>query len=304
MQIGTSTSLFYDQSLSGMTALSAQADKINTQISSTKRLQNTSDDVVAYQRLQTIARANADDTAYGASITLAQGLLDQADSTLGNVMTQIQQAQQLAVQAGNGTMTDANRADAATQLKTIVNQLVSLANTRDSRGQPLFGAATGDSAVTQAADGSVSFTGTGTPAAIPIADGQSIQATDSAQNVFGVTTAGGQTDVFAIINKLADALNAGGDVSGAIGEATDALNAAVTQISSAQASVGARGARLDLQAAQVKDAATNRETERSALEDTDIPTAVIQLQKTMTILQATQASFTRLSSLSLFDYLK
>jgi flagellar hook-associated protein 3 FlgL len=41
-----------------------------------------------------------------------------------------------------------------------------------------------------------------------------------------------------------------------------------------------------------------------ALEDTDVTTAVTQLQKTLTILQATQASFTKLTSLSLFDYLR
>jgi flagellar hook-associated protein 3 FlgL len=31
---------------------------------------------------------------------------------------------------------------------------------------------------------------------------------------------------------------------------------------------------------------------------------VVELQKTMTILSATQASFTKLSALSLFDYLR
>ena len=52
------------------------------------------------------------------------------------------------------------------------------------------------------------------------------------------------------------------------------------------------------------DAATTRETERSGLEDTDVTAAITELQKTMTVLQATQASFSKLSSLSLFDYLK
>lgn len=42
----------------------------------------------------------------------------------------------------------------------------------------------------------------------------------------------------------------------------------------------------------------------SEIEDTDISTAVIDLQKMSTALQATQASFTKLSALSLFDYLK
>ena len=36
----------------------------------------------------------------------------------------------------------------------------------------------------------------------------------------------------------------------------------------------------------------------------DIATNIAQLQQTMTVLQATQASFTKLTSVSLFDYLK
>ena len=50
--------------------------------------------------------------------------------------------------------------------------------------------------------------------------------------------------------------------------------------------------------------ADDREAKRSGLEDTDITTTVVELQKTMTILSATQASFTKLSALSLFDYLR
>jgi flagellar hook-associated protein 3 FlgL len=69
-------------------------------------------------------------------------------------------------------------------------------------------------------------------------------------------------------------------------------------------SVGARSARLDLVSDQLTDTAANREIDRSALEDTDVTEAITELQKTMTILSATQASFTKLSQLSLFDYLR
>jgi flagellar hook-associated protein 3 FlgL len=302
MQI--STSLFYDRSLTAMTSLSAQADTLNTQISTGQKVSAASDDVVAWQQLQGIARTTADDSAYSSNISTAQGLLTQSDSTLSSVATQIQQAQELALQASNGTLSDNDRATIVTQLRSISDELAGLANTKDSRGQPLFGAATGDSAVTVASDGSVSFTGTGTPAAIPIGDGQTIQPTDSAQQVFSVSTSSGTTDVFAIIKNLADALETGGDTSGATATAISGLSAATDQISAARGSVGARGARLDLESSRLQTTATDLETTRSGLQDTDVTAAITNLQKTMTILQATQASFTKLSSLSLFDYLK
>lgn len=298
MQIGTG--LFYDRGAAQLGKLAARADALGTQIATGKKLTAPSQDVVAYNRLSDIARRDADDTAYGANLTLAQSLLRQADTTLGAVTTQIQRAQELTIQAANGTLSDANRKTVATQLAAIRDDLVGLANTRDARGQPLFGAATGDTAVTQAADGSVGFTGTGTPAAIPVADGIAVSATDSAARVFG----GNGTTVFAVLRDFIAALNAGGTVTAAAGMATDGLAASLTQVTNAQGSIGARAARLDLVAAQAGDAADVRELDRSGLEDTDLPTAITQLQKTMTILQAAQASFTKLGQLSLFDYLR
>ncbi|WP_201752685.1 hypothetical protein [Sphingomonas changnyeongensis] len=43
---------------------------------------------------------------------------------------------------------------------------------------------------------------------------------------------------------------------------------------------------------------------RGTLEGVDVQAAIIDLQKTMVTLQAAQASFTRLSQLSLFDLLR
>ncbi|MBL7344927.1 hypothetical protein, partial [Escherichia coli] len=59
-----------------------------------------------------------------------------------------------------------------------------------------------------------------------------------------------------------------------------------------------------LQADRLTSVAETREATRSGIEDTDIPTAVASLQKTLTVLQATQASFSKLTSVSLFDYIK
>jgi flagellar hook-associated protein 3 FlgL len=303
MQI--STAQLYDRSATLMQKLSQKADKLQIQVSSETRLLAPSDDVVAYQRLATLKQGKADDLATKGNVGLAQSLLQQSDSTLTSVENSLQQAAELALQAGNGTLTDSARATISTQLKGVLADLVKLANTKDARGQPLFGAATGDTAVTVGANGAVSFTGTGTPPAIPLGDDQSIVATDTAARVFGgVQTANGTTDAFAIISKLAAAIDAGGNVSSAVSEATDGINASLTQVGTVRGSVGARAARLELVSDQLTDTAANREIDRSALEDTDVTATITELQKTMTILSATQASFTKLSQLSLFDYLR
>ena len=297
--LGSSTSLFYDRSAKALNTLTARADTLNTQIATDKRLQSASDDVVAYQRLQGLARGTSDATAFSANVATAQSLLQQTDTTLGSVTDQLQKASELALQAKNGTLSDSDRQAIADGISGIAQTLIALANTTDVRGQALFGgSSTGDAVTVSGTGHALADT---TPAAIPIGDGQSVQPTENAARVFGMPGGGNVIDMLA---QLAGALNAGGDTTAALGSAITALQGATTQVSAVQASVGARAARVDLVAGDAKDAAIDREASRSALEDTDVTAAITDLQKTMTVLQATQASFTKLSSLSLFDYLK
>lgn len=303
MQI--STRQLYDRSTSLMSTLTARADTLQNRISTGSKLAKPSDDVVAYHKLAQIKVSGANDTAYAANIRIAQSVLAQSDSTLGSMESQLQRAAELAVQANNDTLSPASRKVIGEQLQAIVQDLVGLANTKDARGQPLFGGAGGDSAVAQAADGSVSFTtGTADASPIPVGDGVTVHATDNAARVFGgISTPSGTSDMFAVLTKLATALIANDSPTAAATEGGVGLKAVLTQIGAARGSVGARAARLDLETDRLSAVATTREVDRSGLEDTDITATITELQKTMTVLQATQASFSKLSSLSLFSYL-
>lgn len=295
MQI--STNRFYDRSAAAMNKLSDRADTLNAQISNEKKLSAPSDNSVAYQRLAGIDRATADGTAYDANLTLATSLLQQTDTTLAQIADQMQNASELAVQAGSDTLTTAGRAAIGVQLAGIVDTLTSLANTKDARGQPLLGGADGGAAVTKTAAG---FTYASAPTSpVPIGEGQSVQAGETAARVFQF----GGKDALSILSALATSLQSastGEDARAVI----DDLSAASDQVTAMQASIGARAARVDMIAAQAKDADADRKATSAEIDGFDYPTAIMELQKTMTILQATQASFSKLSSLSLFDYLR
>lgn len=296
-----STSQMYSRPVSLMTQLTAEADKTQTQIATTKIGVTAISDAAAFVKLQQIQRATTGDSTYKANINVAQGVIAQTDQTLDSVETQLQRALELATRAGNDTLSDSDRAAIGEELSAIRDTLYGLANTKDDiRGQPLFGGASGDTAYVKNADGSITFAGTGEPSGIPVADGESIQPTISGARVF--TTA--DADMFKTIGDLADALKSGSNVQAAAGTALTGIKASLDQVTLAHASVGARAARLDLEADRLTEVAETRESTRSGIEDTDIPTAVANLQKTLTVLQATQASFTKLTSVSLFDYLK
>ena len=292
-----STSYFYDRSVGQLGRLGDGADRLQTQISTGKKLIKAADDAAGYQRLAGIRRDSADAKQASANVGLAQGLLAQTDSALAGVEEQLQRASELAIQAANGTLTADNREAIALSLDSILDDLVSLGNTRDVRGQPLFGGTSESAAFTTNADGTVSYTGGGDPAAIPIGDGREVIATENGARVF--SGQGGGTDLFATISALAAAVRSGD--SAAIGTSSETVKTTLGQIGSARASVGARAVRLDLEQDQAVDAATAREIERSSIEDVDLSSAITELQKTLTVLQAAQASFTRLSQLSLFN---
>lgn len=295
MDFALSTSLFYDRSAAAMNRLTGTANTLSEQIATGKRILAPSDDSAAWQKLQGLAQAKADAGVDTANVKLAGSILQQADTALSAIVDQLQSASDLAVQAGNGTLsTDARRA-IATQLGGILESIVALANGKDARGAPLFGGAGDDAAVTLAG-GALTFAA-GTAGAIPIGDGQSVQVSANAETFLR----SGDADLATVLAGMIDALNAGDALPDG---AADALTAIADQTTATQASLGARAARVDLVAAQQLTAATDREAARSSLEDVDVTEAIAELQKTMTVLQATQASFSKLSSLSLFDYLR
>ena len=296
MQIPTNA--FYDRAAQSMRGLTVQADTLQTQISTGKKLATPSQNAAAYQRLATLKRASADADGYAANLSLSASLLSSADTTLSAVSDQLQRANELTLQARTGTQNDSSRKAIADELDQIVESLLGLGNTRDPRGQPLFGGADGTAAVTKTAGG-YSFASTPlTP--IPIGESQTVQPSETAARIFQ----SGSTDILTALTQFSAALKAGGNVDAAATTALADIDRSSLQVSTLQASMGARAARVDLEQAQQTSAGVNRETVRSALEDTDVATAITQLQKTMTILSATQASFSKLSSLTLFNYIK
>lgn len=298
------TSQTFDRPSLMMASLTQQADRLQTQIATGKKILAPSDGASAWQQLSGFRRAAADDGAYAGNIGMARSLLAATDAALETVETQLQRAKAFAVQANSDTMTPEGRAAIRAEIEAIVTGLLGVANSKDTRGQPLFGGAAGDAAYARQPDGSIAYVGTGEPAPIPVGDGVVVAATETGPRAFGgIQTVGGVSDIFGILTAFAAALQPGVDSGGADIAIAD-LDAALDQVATTRASIGARAFRMDMEAERLAEVEITRETARSGIEDVDAATAIAELQKTLTILQATQASFTRLTSLSLFDYLR
>ena len=309
MQIGTQFS--FDQSVRRMRDLSGETARLQAEIATGKKLTRPSDDPVAFGRVTLIGRAMANDTQSASNVSLASTLLQQSDDALAGIETQLQRARELALRASNDILSEADRAAIATELDAIVEDMFTVANATDIRGTPLFGGAGSAPAFVRDAAGAISFAGFGEAPPIPIGESGSIAATDSGARLFGAidAVAGSPRDIFKIVSDLATALSPEGpsdpdQLRAAIDDGLSGLAAAGERIGNSRASVGSRGARLELEGGRLAQLSADNEIARSGLEDADLSTSIAELQKTLLTLQATQASFTKVSQLSLFDYIR
>lgn len=300
-----STSAFYDRSNQDLSALRKRADALQGAISSGQKLGTSSDDPVAAARLRTLARSETFagiDTAVSARASSDLTLTDQALSDFSGTVIRVKE---LAVQAANGVLSAGQRAGIATELDQLRGELVRLANTRDSAGHALLGGDTAGDAYTLDATGTPIYSGTAVASDLPLGDGQSVTRGLTGPQFLNFTAGGAPTDLFAVIKTLSDALKGGvADPAGAANASLDTLDTALETITTQQTVIGVRLNWIDLNTERRTAMSQLRSEEQADLGGTDLSLAVSQLQQTMTVLEASQASFAKLSQLSLFDLLR
>ena len=122
------------------------------------------------------------DTANGQAATQS---LQVGVSTLQQVTTLLDQLNQTASAAANGTATLGDRQSEISAAQTLLQQLVQLANTQGSNGAYLFaGSKSNAPAFSLASNGQVTFNGDGSTNQVQIAPSLSVASTISGQNIF------------------------------------------------------------------------------------------------------------------------
>ena len=276
-----------DQEINRQLALSRDIAKAQTQLSTQKRIESPSEDPVAAARISSIGRSQANDAAWKSNLNLAASLADRADTALKAVGTAFDRATELMTQGATGTLSDQDRATIALELRSIADELTSLKDSKDARGNALFMS--------------------GYSLRIPVQSGVQVIAVGTREEVFeGVATAAGPKDLAQILNDAATALETTDPTArkAAVATSVDEVAAAVTHVSSQRGEQGALANRVDELLDRQADTGLQLEEERSGLEDTDVQAVIARLSSQQLSLQAAQAVFARVNESTLFDLLR
>ncbi|MED5544392.1 MAG: flagellar biosynthesis protein FlgL [Pseudomonadota bacterium] len=303
--VSTSTSAFYERARADMKDLRSQAETLQAQLGSGEKLTRSSDDPVAASRLRALGRLEKLSEIDAANASRANADLTLADAAMSDMADAIIRAQVLAAQAANGTITDSQRTAIGQELEQIFGNLLGLANARDSNGHALFGGESAGDAYGLDAGGNAVYVGTPNTSNLPLGEGQSVTRSMPGPQFLSFTdTAGNPSDTMATIKALAVALQSGTpDPTGAAREALGNLQTGLDTLTTGQTVIGTRLAWIELTDNRRIDLQELRQSEESNIGATDIATTIATLQETLTVLEASQASFTKLAGLSLFDKL-
>ncbi|MFK2878558.1 flagellar hook-associated protein FlgL [Rhodanobacter hydrolyticus] len=195
---------------------------------------------------------------------------------------------------GANSVTDANAWNAATAAGPV-NYTISF----DASGNWTATDAGGNTVATGAYQngGSISFNGmsialSGTPSA---GDTVSVQSGQT-QNVFATMTN--------MINALNSTSSSNTQLSNTLSVQMASLDQAQNQVSATQTDVGGRLNRLTQQQSSYSGLTLTYQTVLSGVQDTDMASAISQLELQTTALQASQQVFAKVQGMSLFNYIQ
>ena len=179
-----STLSFYNQGVIAMQEQQAQLQKSELQIASGLRISKPSDDPAAAVKVLDL-KANLEVLdQYSRNSAIAEASLGFEESVVANVNNTLQRIRELAVQGNNSALQDRDKQSIAQEMYQRLDELVSLANTRDSQGEYIFGGYKVDSPPFVELNGEVVYRGDQGQRKLQVGEGSQVITRDSGSAVF------------------------------------------------------------------------------------------------------------------------
>ena len=303
-----STTLFFDRASQQLGNVQSNLNKTQEQLSTGLQIVKPSD---APDKAALVTRLESElsrQTSYQDTLKSVNVRLTAEETALKNTSDVMFRIKELATQAANDTLSVQDRQSVSIELKTLRDQLLSLANSRDSNGNYLFsGSKATTPAFSQDAKGQVMYQGDQARMKVNIGDNRRVNlnlpGSDVYTRVVRTDDKGNKSavDFFQSVDDLVNAVQNGDHVAMQRGVAeVDTLQ---NGISEGLGQIGADLTVVDMQTNVLDQVVLNLKSTRSDVEDLDYTAAITKMNKDQLALQAAQSSFAKISQLSLFQYL-
>lgn len=305
-----STNMMFETGMSRISDLNSALNKTMQQISTNRRVLTPADDAVAAARALDVSQAQSMNQQYGVNRQNAKTSLMQIEGTLQGVTPLLHDIKTAIIGAGNGSLSDKDRASIATELRGRLDELLGLANATDGTGNYVF---SGHQTATPA------FARTAAGAQYQGDDGQRLLQVDAARQM-NISNSG--KDVFLgngtpaenIFKTLQDAITLletpvgtdatkKADLTAGLATANGNIDLSLDNVLTVRASIGARLNEIDA----LDDTGSARDLQYQQniadLIGIDPAEAYSRLMQQQITLQAAQKAYVSTSGLSLFQYM-
>lgn len=272
-------------------------DRIQRQLSTNRRIDRASDDPTGAALAMQHRKNLAFETQMRRNLENGTAFLNVTESALNSTTELLQRARELTVQGATGTLGPSEKANIASELDQIIQQLGQVANTNFA-GAYIF-----SGHLTQTPAYQVS----GNPPVAAAWQGDNGQRTRqiSAQDAVAVNVIGGTVfgtmfdDLIALRDDLRN--NAPGTT---INTALADIDGALDRVLNARADVGARLNRFEATTNRSLDTDTNLQELKAGIEDIDISETIIQFTAAQNALEAALGAIGRTSNMTLLNFLR
>jgi flagellar hook-associated protein 3 FlgL len=169
-----STAQYHRSSIDAILEQQTRLARTQTQVTSGKRFQTSSEDPIAATRAAALDRTVADNAQFARNSNILQSRLSYAEQSLSDLTLLMQRTRELALQGANSTLGQGERNMLVTELRHLRGELVDIANRDDGNGEYLFaGTSTGTRPFADSLSG-VSYLGDQTTRFIRVSGSQAI----------------------------------------------------------------------------------------------------------------------------------
>lgn len=289
-----------DKLLPTLTRNQNRVNELSNNITSGVRIHRPSDDPIAAARLLDVNTSISENAQYISNAESAGTMLSLQDTSLSQITDDLQNIREAVMAGMNATASPEQVKIQGLVVRSGFESLMNQANLKTPYGYMYSGFKEGapyaESATTS------TYSGDNNHRELRIGPSTTLRTTFTGEDVF--RSSDPSNDMFALVKDISSKMATGSFTSADAQSWLNKIDNQIDHVVNIRAQAGVRGKTADDVVSRFSERTTALMQEKSNLEDTDIPSAMIELNNKKTAIQATYQTIASLGDISIFNYMR